>query len=140
MPYDDPRMQPFIEQLEPVNASAEQHPGFVWRLESDQVHDPELAAFEASGWLVNMSVWQSIEALKGFICSPGHLAVMRRRGEWFTPWPEATMVLWWVLPGHKPDFAEALEKLERLRSDGPSAEAFSFSDAFDPPVELAGAA
>lgn len=31
-PLDDPRMAPFVEMLDPVNASADAAPGFVWRL------------------------------------------------------------------------------------------------------------
>jgi hypothetical protein len=133
MAYDDPRMQDFIDGLGPVNQLADNSPGFVWRLVSDESPDPQLAAFESSGWLVNMSVWESLDHLKSFVSAPLHLAIMRRRAEWFKKMDEATMVLWWVRAGHRPAFAEAMQKLELIRSHGSGPEAFSFGQPFDPP-------
>lgn len=136
MPFEDPRMQDFVDALDPVNRSADRSPGFIWRLDSDLCQDGELEKFEAAGWLVNMSMWRDMEALQKFISSPGHLAVMRRRAEWFSKWPEATTVLWWVEAGHIPTFSEALARLERLRKDGPTDQAFSFGQAFGPPAGM----
>ncbi|NND45211.1 MAG: DUF3291 domain-containing protein [Xanthomonadales bacterium] len=124
---DDPAMADFVAALDPVNASADRHPGFVWRLDSEADATPALTAFESEGWLVNMSVWQDLESLKSFIMSPTHLAIMRRRGEWFARQPAATMVLWWVRAGHVPTFEEAMERLEHLRAHGPGPRAFGFN-------------
>ena len=33
--------------------------------------------------IVNMSVWQSVEALRNFVYRSDHVDVMRRRREWF---------------------------------------------------------
>ncbi|MBT8061620.1 MAG: DUF3291 domain-containing protein [Xanthomonadales bacterium] len=134
MPYEDPGMKDFIEALDPVNAAADRSPGFVWRLVSDHCEDPVLVEFEASGWLVNMSLWQDLESLRQFVTSPIHLSIMKRRAEWFAKWPEATMVLWWVEAGHIPAFSEALSRLEWLREHGPGARAFSFARPFEQPV------
>ena len=94
-----------------------------------------LPEFEATGWLVNMSVWQDLAALRAFVTSPIHLSIMKRRSEWFAGWPKATMVLWWVEKGHIPSFAEALERLEWLRAHGPSQQAFTFSRPYEPPAQ-----
>lgn len=134
MPYDDPGMQDFVNALDPVNEHADNSPGFVWRLKSDQTGDQALVDFEASGWLVNMSVWQDITALREFIKAPIHLAIMKRRANWFAKWPTQTMVLWWIEAGHIPAFEEAFQKLETLRKHGPSERAFTFGQAFDPPA------
>jgi hypothetical protein len=133
MAYDDPRMQGFIDGLEPVNQLADQSPGFVWRMVTEESREQELFDFEASGWLVNMSVWEDLESLKAFVVMPLHLSIMRRRTEWFGKLDLATMVLWWVRKGHIPSFIEAMQQLEHLRLNGPGPEAFSFSSPFDPP-------
>ena len=43
------------------------------------------------------------------------------------------MVLWWVPDGHEPTMAEAVARLSMLRKHGPSAEAFTFGEAFAAP-------
>ena len=129
---EGPEMQDFTDALDPVNATADVSHGFVWRMVSDENPGESLTEFEQSGWLVNMSVWQSLADLRTFVSSSLHLSIMRRRAEWFETMGEATMVLWWVADGHQPDFEEAMERLSHLRKHGPSSYAFSFSKPFDP--------
>jgi hypothetical protein len=77
-----------------------------------------------------MSVWQSLEALRAFVYSDrAHLAVMRRRREWFHKHAEAFQVLWWIPAGHIPTVDEAEERLDLLRRFGPTPDAFTFSTA-----------
>jgi hypothetical protein len=52
---------------------------------------------------------------------------------------EAHLVLWWVPAGHRPTPAEASERLNQLRSAGPSPAAFHFRQVFDAPDAPAGA-
>ncbi len=130
-PPQSAKMQDFTDALDPVNATADVSPGFVWRMVSDENPSESLKEFERSGWLVNMSVWQSLADLKAFISSSLHLLIMSRRTEWFEKMDEATMVLWWVADGHQPEFSEAMERLAHLRRHGPSSYAFSFSNPFD---------
>jgi len=130
---DEPEFQDFVNALDPVNATADASPGFVWRMVSDEADSDTQHAFEHEGWLVNMSVWQGLDDLKRFISSPKHLAIMRRREEWFKKSDVAYIVLWWVPAGHQPDFEEAMEHLEHLRQHGPTPHAFNFSQPFDPP-------
>jgi heme-degrading monooxygenase HmoA len=149
---DDPAMRDFMDALEPVNAVADDSAGFVWRLQSEEGDTTAEDVFGGSSWLVNMSVWESLDALKAFISwlvnmsvwesldalkefirSPGHLAIMRRRSEWFEKVGEAYTVLWWVPAGHLPEPEEAHQRLQALRSDGPTPQAFSFSQPYPPP-------
>ncbi|GHG78622.1 DUF3291 domain-containing protein [Streptomyces griseocarneus] len=126
-PFDDPRMAPFVEMLNPVNASADKAPGFVWRLAEEGAADATGLRPAGEDVIVNLSVWETREALWDFTYRSGHLEVMRRRREWFERHVEAHLVLWWVPAGHLPTVGEALERLADLRAHGPSPRAFTFS-------------
>ena len=125
-PLDSPQLADFMAALDPVNALADAAPGFVWRLQDDTGNATSLRPFDDDLMIVNMSVWESAEALSEFTYRSAHRDVMRRRREWFELMDEAHLVLWWVPAGHIPDVVEAKDRLERLRRDGPSPAAFTF--------------
>ncbi|MFG2874597.1 DUF3291 domain-containing protein [Streptomyces sp. NPDC048337] len=129
-PLDDPRIAPFVELLDPVNAAADGAPGFVWRLVGEGEGDATALRPLGEAVIVNMSVWESQDALWDFAYRSGHLEAMRRRREWFERHVEAHLVLWWVPAGHVPTIAEALERLADLRSHGPSPRAFTFAASY----------
>lgn len=89
--------------------------------------------------LVNMSVWESVEALADFVYRSGHLDVMRRRREWATLMLEAHMCLWWIPAGAIPTLDEAVDRLDHLREHGPTPRAFTFKQRFAPSEAPAGA-
>ena len=130
---DGLEMEDFNDALDPVNALADSSPGFVWRLESGSTNPEADLVFEDASWIVNLSVWGSLEELTAFIRNETHLSIMRRRREWFESLAEATMVLWWVPEGHIPRVPEAQERLLALRNNGPTSYAFSFADNFPAP-------
>lgn len=132
-PMDSPIMADFAANLERINALAERSPGFVWRLQTEEGDATAIRPFEDENMLVNMSVWRDVESLNKYVYSSAHVEIMRRRREWFEPMREAFLVLWWVPEGHRPGVAEAIAKLELLRTKGPTAEAFTFRKAFPPP-------
>jgi hypothetical protein len=132
-PMDSPVMAEFAANLERINALAERSPGFVWRLQTEDGDATAIRPFEDENMLVNMSVWQDVESLNKYVYSSAHVDVMRRRKQWFERMSEAYLVLWWVPKGHRPSVAEAIAKLEALRTQGPSAQAFTFRQAFPPP-------
>lgn len=133
-PPGSPVLEEFMAALDPVNAIADESPGFVWRLQTEDGNATALRAFDDERTLLNMSVWESIEALRGFVYkNPEHLAVMRRRREWFEKMVELFVVLWWVPAGHIPTVGEAEERLTLLRAAGPSPDAFTFRAHFPPP-------
>ncbi|MEA2685129.1 MAG: hypothetical protein QOE93_324 [Actinomycetota bacterium] len=122
-PLDTPSSAGFVDALEPVNALADRSPGLVWRLP-----DPtSIRAFDDDDLiLINVSVWESAEALAEFTYRSGHRDVMRQRRQWFGTMDEAQLVLWWVPAGHVPDVEEAKDRLGLLRRVGPSPDAFTF--------------
>ncbi|MEW1777583.1 DUF3291 domain-containing protein [Streptomyces sp. NPDC086777] len=128
-PLDDPRMAPFVDLLDTVNAAADDAPGFVWRLVEDGAADATALRPAGEDVIVNLTVWETQEALWAFTYRSEHLDVMRRRREWFQRHAEAHLVLWWVPAGHLPTTGEALERLADLRAHGPSARAFTFASA-----------
>ena len=130
---DSPVMADFAANLERINAVAESSPGFIWRLQTDAGDATAIRPFENPSMLVNMSVWRDIDSLSRYVYHSAHVEVMRRRREWFERMSEAFLVLWWVPKGHRPTVDEAIGRLERLRSRGSSAEAFTFRQAFPPP-------
>jgi hypothetical protein len=137
-PLDDPAMAGFVAALEPINALADGWPGFVWRLQTEEGDATAIRAFDDDLMLVNMSVWESVEALAEFVYRSGHLDVMRRRREWATRLAEAHLVLWWVPEGELPTVEEARERLEYLREHGPTPHAFTFKRRFSPADTPAG--
>jgi hypothetical protein len=132
-PLDSPALAEFVANLEPVNALADSAPGFVWRLEDESGDATSIRAFDDERLIINMSVWESIEALWDFVYSGRHLEVMRRRREWMTRIAGTYTCLWWVPSGHVPTVAEAKERLERLESHGPTPEAFTFKRRYSSP-------
>ncbi len=117
----------FEAALDEVNALAEASPGFVWRMVGEGTSDdPALT--------INMTVWDSIDALAAFAYrNIAHRNVMRRRSEWFVEMP-AYLALWWTPAGEPPTLAEGLAKLDLLARSGPTQEAFDFKTPFPPPA------
>ena len=96
-PTESPQLADFMAGIEPVNAAADATPGLVWRLQDGD--GPGATALRPRGpdFMVNMSVWESFEALRDFVYRNGpHLDFMRRRREWFHRMGEQHLVLWWV--------------------------------------------
>ena len=128
-PLDDPRMQEFVDQLDAVNALADEARGFVWRLQTE-AGDATAIDFFGADTLVNMSVWQDVESLREYAFRSAHKDVLARRHEWFCRLEEAYAVLWWIPAGTIPTLEDAAERLERLRRHGPSRDAFTFKQLF----------
>ena len=134
-PQDDPANADFMAALDHVNAMADAAPGFVWRLVGAGGDATDLVPDATDPNLIaNMSVWTDVAALRAFVYEqPDHLAVMRRRRDWFDKM-DAVMALWWVPAGHRPTMAEGMEKIALLAERGPSAAAFTFRAAFPAPL------
>ncbi|MGW1775561.1 DUF3291 domain-containing protein [Streptomyces sp. NPDC002104] len=133
-PLDHPRLAPFVEMLDSVNAAADAAPGFVWRLVAEGAGDATDLRPAGEDVIVNLTVWESREALWDFAYRSGHLEAMRRRREWFERHVEAHLALWWIPAGHVPTVEEALERLADLRANGPSPRAFTFASSYDAPA------
>jgi hypothetical protein len=133
-PIDAPETADFVASLAPVNAQADTAPGFVWRLQTESGDATAVRASDDPLLIVNLTVWESVEALEAFAYrDASHLAVLRRRREWFERPTEASTALWWVTSGHIPTLDEALGRLALLRARGPSPQAFTFRERFPAP-------
>ena len=134
-PLDGPELVGFVAQLEPINALADRHPGFVWRLQTEDGDATAIRPFDDDRVMVNLSVWSSLEALRAFVYATRHLEVMRHRRSWFQRMPDPYLALWWVPAGTIPTVAEAKDRLELLASQGPTAGAFTFRAPFPEPAD-----
>lgn len=137
-PLESPVLAEFVAALDPVNAAADAAPGFVWRLQTEDGNATAIRAFEgdaagSAGVIVNLSVWESAEALAAFVYSDAHRQVLRRRREWFQPMTEAYTALWWIPRDTVPTTAEAEDRVRHLRAHGPTPHAFTLRVPFPPP-------
>ena len=135
---DHPQLVDFMNQLDEINALADGAPGFVWRLQSASGNATDIKPSDNPNFIVNMSVWSSVEALFDFVYKTAHRLVMARRRDWFEKPATAYQVLWWIPAGHKPSVEEGLARLAKLQGDGPTAEAFTFKARFPSPDRLGG--
>lgn len=131
-PLNDPSIQEFVENLPPINALADQSPGFVWRLQTEDGDATSLRAFEDDLIIVNLSVWESVDALRAYVYQSQHVDFLRRKKEWFDKLGSVHFVMWWVPAGHIPTVAEAKAKLEHLAAHGDTPAAFTFRKVFEP--------
>ena len=136
-PTDSPVMADFMNALDRVNALAEASPGFVWRLKADNGNATTILTTPDPYFIINMSVWRSIEELFEFVYRSARTAFMVRRRQWFERPSEAYQVLWWLPAGYRPSPQEALARLEHLREYGPSPYAFTFKQHYPPPYDVA---
>lgn len=134
-PVDDPLLADFVSELDAVNALADQADGFVWRLQSEEGNATDIRAFDNPMLLINMSVWESIDALFEYTYNNQHLEIFRARRKWFAK-PEGThLALWWVASGHTPTVEEGKQHLQILEKNGPTPEVFTFKNRFPLPNE-----
>lgn len=134
-PTDDPRVAEFMDNLASINALADTSPGFVWRLvsEDEAAGATTIRPYDDPTMLVNMSVWETIDALHQYVYYSAHTDFFRRRAAWFERLDTPHMVLWWVPAGHIPTVEEAKERLEHLTTHGATAHAFTFKQRFPKP-------
>jgi hypothetical protein len=132
-PLDSPRLAGFVEKLEEINALADRAPGFVWRLQDESGDATAIRPF-GPDVIVNLTVWESVEALYAYTYRTDHLGLLQRRREWFTRSSRPHLVLWWIGEGERPTLAEAARRLALLDDAGPTPDAFTFRNQF--PVTL----
>ena len=123
-PLDDPRIADFVDALPMVNEAGEQSPGYVWRLQSDGGNATDIKVFDDPLVIVNLTVWESLEALKAFAYRGVHRDFFRRRAEWFVPGSTRT-ALWWTPAGSLPTTDDAKRRLEFVDAFGASPYAFA---------------
>ena len=111
-PIDNPLMAEFVAQLAPVNALADQSPGFVWRLQSENGDATSIKVYDDDMIIINLTVWESVEALREFVYQGAHHGVLRDRKRWFEKFAGPYYALWWVPAGVLPSPEEGKQRLE----------------------------
>lgn len=134
-PLDDPQIAGFVNQLDEINALADDAAGFVWRLQSSSGNATDIAYNDDPFVIVNMSVWESVEALRDFAYKSKHINVFRDRANWFEKASKPNYCLWWIPIGHIPSVAEGRERLEHYQANGATPYSFWFSQQFPQPAE-----
>lgn len=135
-PLDSDEMAEFRAALDPINALAESTPGFVWRLKDDaggSSSHVEVPGFDNPLYAPNMSVWESLDALKHFMYKSGHASYLRRRNEWFDKPDGPINVLWWIPAGEIPTLDDAVRRLRHLEEFGPSEQGWPLTKPHEPP-------
>ncbi len=141
-PKGDPRVQPFFDELDRINALAEQSPGFIWRLIGDINDATDIQPTVDPLLLVNMSVWASADDLFNYVYRSAHTSIMAQRKDWFERFEGSFAALWWIPTGHEPTIDEGLAKLWHLDRFGPTPLAFTFKKRYpmpgsaDAPVDM----
>ena len=79
-----------------------------------------------------LSLWRDIESLMAFSYNGVHADALKHARNWNVKQAWPSLVLWWMPAGRRPDWAEAVERLEYLDDNGPTPRAFTFKQAFDP--------
>jgi Domain of unknown function (DUF3291) len=134
-PIDDPKIAEFVAELEPINAVADKAPGFVWRLQSSSGNATDIAYNDDPFVIVNMSVWESVEALRQYAYKSAHAKVLRDRAKWFERMEKPNYCLWWILAGHIPTVSEGRGRLEHYQMHGATPYSFWFSQQFPQPAD-----
>ncbi|MBW8843204.1 MAG: DUF3291 domain-containing protein [Sphingomonadales bacterium] len=132
-PEGDPRVQPFFDALDRVNALAEASPGFVWRLTGEGNNATDLRPTPDPLLAVNMSVWTDADALFAFVYRSAHTPVMARRRDYFERFDGAFQAMWWIPAGEIPTVSDAFSRLWMLDRYGPTPHAFTFKARFPAP-------
>jgi heme-degrading monooxygenase HmoA len=127
-PLDDPRMAGFMNALGAINAIADRSPGFVWRLadESGGMGNTNTKYTDDPQQIVNMSVWETAEALEHYVWNTAHKRIYNQKHSWFEKPAQAIFVMWPVAEGHIPTLDEALERLDHLRKHGSTDHAYGW--------------
>jgi Domain of unknown function (DUF3291) len=129
----DPRVVPFFEALDRVNAIADASPGFIWRLQDESGNATGISYSPDPLLAINMSVWVDAESLFDFVYRSAHTPEMARRREYFDRYDGAYQALWWIRAGTIPTVNDALSRLWMLDRFGPSEHAFTFKTRFPSP-------
>lgn len=133
-PTADERMAGFTKQLPIINQLADQQPGFIWRLQSEQGDSTSFRGYNDPLVFLNMSLWDSVKSLRGFVFKSAHSVPYRNARAWFEQIDGPVTVLWWVKKGHIPTIEEGVARLEAVKYLGSSPYAFGFRGACEPPT------
>lgn len=129
-PMDSEIMAGFVARLDEINALADAAPGFVWRLQSEDGDAMSIRVYDNEFIIVNMSVWESIDALYEYAYKSDHVEVFRQRRDWFEKMSTPILAMWWIPTGTFPTPEDGKAKLEYMEKHGVTPLAFTFKQQF----------
>ena len=129
-PLDDPIMTDFVNNLDRINALAEQSEGFVWRLVDDTNNATSIKILNDDFLIVNMSVWKSMDDLFNFTYKTAHIEIFKRKKDWFTKLSDAHLACWYVPKSYVPSIADAEDRLTYMNLYGITPYSFTFKKSF----------
>ncbi|KEI71075.1 DUF3291 domain-containing protein [Endozoicomonas elysicola] len=132
-PMDSAVMKGFVDQLDYINQLADNSPGFVWRLQTEEGDATDISVFDDELIIINMSVWQTYEDLKQYVYSGEHLSVLKQKKDWFDKLPGSHLALWWIPSDTIPTVEEGKQALESLDTQGPTEKSFTFARPYPAP-------
>ena len=129
-PLDDPRMADFMDNLALINGLGEATVGFVWRLaDEDGAGATSIKAYDDPNIIINLTVWENLDALYAFTYKSDHGKYFARRREWFDR-DNSHLVIWYIPAGELPTPEEGKARLEYLAQHGPTPYAFNFKQRY----------
>lgn len=123
--FDSQQMSGFVSQMEVVGEIASQSPGFV-----AQPYPADSGDVYNGRYLLNLSIWESVESLRAFTYAGRHAEFLKRRLEWFQKIDKPTYVLFWFPVGQVPSELEVSRRIQALTELGPTTYAFDFKHNF----------
>ena len=129
-PIDSEIMSGFVARLDEINAVADGHDGFVWRLQTDEGDATALRPYEDERIIVNMSVWESVDTLFDYTYKSKHLELLKSRWSWFEHMKDFHMCMWWIPAGTIPTTDDAKHRLAYMIDKGISPYAFTFKQRY----------
>jgi hypothetical protein len=134
-PYGHPRVQGFVDMIQPVFEAARKSEGFI-DLNSEPPGDkratPKFYDREKHAAApATLTWWKDLESVFAFAYSGLHAEALKHRHEWALKpeWP--TYAAWWIDDDHIPTRQEAVERIEHLHDNGSTPFAFDFRKPFD---------
>lgn len=118
----DPRVAKFTNNIDRVNGIAERADGFVWR----NVGETSGPIAGDDKMIATVSVWTSVLQFERFVWDTLHRQFFQQRKDWFEIMESMHFAMWWVEPGTQPSLADALNRLDHLRTHGDSDHAFGW--------------
>ena len=127
----DRRLEEFEDNLGKIYALAESSPGFIWRVPEEKIAEDLTAGGFDRRTSATVSVWQTYDDLHCYTFQSAHGQFVDRRREWFERVEGPQLVIWNVAAGDRPGFAEALRRLDHLKTHGATPHAFGWIDQED---------
>lgn len=124
---DDPRIADFMDNLDLINGLGQKMPGFVWMMTDESGNATGIDTPWPGNVIANLSVWETPEHLEQFVWNTVHKRLYNRKAEWFEALEAHHFAMWWIEEGHRPNLAEAKERLDHLETHGDTDHAFGWS-------------